>query len=236
MCGKFLGTNVLKLNDAKNRKRKCCRFLLQILRKPAVFSFAVLCIIMCLISLSSEAEFSTVLSVNAACLRLSVVRNMPISSNFNETTQFLEAFYKAFARNPSPIFKWCARRVFGHVLSKKRTRLNSCRISNSQFVIMRWNPICWECGETLSKNLFSCSKKHHDKWIKVNFELGNEMWKVNWSTCLERGAKTAIEPMTSQTPTLSAELPELIDSTCLNCFLSCNEDIFKFITWTSLMH
>ena len=45
-----------------------------------------------------------------------------------------------------------------------------------------------------------------DKWIKmVNFELGNEMWKVNWSAWHELGTKkksefpTGIEPMTSQT-------------------------------------
>ena len=39
----------------------------------------------------------------------------------------------------------------------------------------------------------------------VNFKLGNEMWKVNWSTWHERGTKkkyesvTGIEPLTSQT-------------------------------------
>ena len=44
-----------------------------------------------------------------------------------------------------------------------------------------------------------------DKWIKmVNFKLGNEMWKVNWSTSHECGSKknseppTGIKPMTSR--------------------------------------
>ena len=46
-----------------------------------------------------------------------------------------------------------------------------------------------------------------DKWIKmVNFVLGNETWKVSWSTWLEHGTKkksesqTGIEPMTPRTP------------------------------------
>ena len=37
--------------------------------------------------------------------------------------------------------------------------------------------------------------------LMVNFELGNEMWKVNWSAWCERGTKTLtwIKPMTFQT-------------------------------------
>ena len=54
----------------------------------------------------------------------------------------------------------------------------------------------------------------------TNFQLGNEMWKVNWSTWYEWGTNkqsefpAGIEPWTSEhrTTALSSELQELIDS------------------------
>ena len=43
-------------------------------------------------------------------------------------------------------------------------------------------------GEFLTP--FSMVNLFLDKWIKmVNFKLGNEKWKVNWSTWLEHGTK-----------------------------------------------
>jgi len=43
---------------------------------------------------------------------------------------------------------------------------------------------------TISTHEFSLQHIYLDKWIKmVNFKLGNEMWKVDWSTWHENGTK-----------------------------------------------
>lgn len=82
---------------------------------------------------------------------------MLIISNFIETSQFSKTLFNALSWKPRPIL----RRAFRDVIAKKWARLNNGHISFNRFVIVRWNSICRECGETLSKNAFARSKKLH---------------------------------------------------------------------------
>ena len=104
-------------------------------------------------------KFFVILELN--CVLGFKCREYANYSNFNETIQFSKAFLKARAWKPGAIFTWYARRAVRHVITKKRARLNFGHISNSRFVLMRWNSICCDSGETISKNAFSRRKKYH---------------------------------------------------------------------------
>ena len=89
--------------------------------------------------INCEVEFSATISLKPAC----VFR------------------HRSKCPNMIIISIWCVRRAFKHVITEKRARFNNSHIWNSRFVTMRWNSICWDCGETMTENVFSRNKNHY---------------------------------------------------------------------------
>jgi len=125
--------------------------------------------------LSCEAELSAIISFETCVFALTCkCRNMLISSNFSKTTQFSKTFFKALAQTPRPTFVWCVGRAFRHVIAKKPARLNNGHISNSRFVIHRFQKKTGSCTQARlnSPRAFKMADEMLGKNEKIRMYVG----------------------------------------------------------------